>query len=84
MERIYKDDKGYARWIDSGELVHRSVAAKMVGGKIFDGYVVHHKDGNKMNFRKSNLEIMKRSDHAKYHAQERKKKMNSLELILKW
>lgn len=30
-------------------------------------YVVHHKDGNKLNNKKSNLEIMTRSEHSKRH-----------------
>jgi hypothetical protein len=73
MARIYQDRKGYARWSDTEALVHRSVAAKMVGGTIFPGMEVHHKDGDKMNFRKSNLVIMTKSDHAKLHAKHRKK-----------
>jgi hypothetical protein len=69
---MYKDGKGYPRWKDSGKLVHRTVAANKVGGRIFPGLIVHHKDGNKMNFRKSNLHIMSRSAHSRHHAQERR------------
>ena len=67
MQNIYKDTKGYPRWKDSRKLVHRTVAANMVGGRIFPGLIVHHIDGNKMNFRRSNLWIMSRSNHAKIH-----------------
>ena len=73
MGNTYKDKKGYARWKDSGKLVHRTVASNMVGGTIGQGRVVHHKDGNKSNFRKSNLTIMSRSAHSKLH---NKKKRN--------
>jgi hypothetical protein len=69
----YKDKKGYPRWKDSGKLVHRTVASNMVGGRIGKGRVVHHKDGNKSNFRKSNLVVMSRSKHSVLHA---KKKRN--------
>jgi len=72
MFNFYIDAKGYPRWKDSHKLVHRTVAAKMVGGKIFPGQVVHHIDGNKRNFRKNNLWIMTRSDHSKLHYLERK------------
>ena len=71
MGKFYYDKKGYPRWRDSKKLVHRTVAAKKVGGKIFKDLVVHHKDGNKKNFRKSNLQIMSRSKHSKLHAKKR-------------
>ena len=69
---FYIDTKGYPRWKDSRKLVHRTVAANKVGGRIFPGYVVHHIDGNKRNFRKDNLWIMTRSDPSKLHYLERK------------
>ncbi len=72
MYNIYVDSNGYPRWNDSNKLVHRTVAANIVGGRIFPGYVVHHIDGNKMNFRKTNLWIMSRSNHARLHYLERK------------
>ncbi len=72
MYNFYIDSKGYPRWKDSNILVHRTVAAKKVGGKIYPNNVVHHIDGNKRNFRKENLWVMSRSDHAKLHFLERK------------
>jgi len=72
MGGIYTDKKGYKRFKDSGALVHRAVAANKVGGKIYSGNVVHHKDGNKGNFRKSNLQVMSRSAHSKLHAKKKK------------
>lgn len=68
---FYIDAKGYPRWKDSHKLVHRTVAVNKVGGTIFPGYVVHHIDGNKRNFRKNNLWVMSRSLHAKLHFLER-------------
>lgn len=68
----YKDKKGYPRWKDSGKLVHRTVASNMVGGLIGRGRVVHHKDGNKSNFRKSNLAVMTRRSHSALHARKKR------------
>jgi len=72
MGKIYKDKKGYPRWSDSNKLVHRTVASKMVGGPIGKNRVVHHKDGDKSNFRKSNLIVMNRDDHSLLHAKKKR------------
>jgi hypothetical protein len=72
MGNTYKDRKGYPRWSDSGKLVHRTVASNMIGGSIGRGRVVHHIDGDKSNFRKSNLLVMSRSDHSKLHTKEKR------------
>jgi hypothetical protein len=64
-------DGQYWRFKDSGKLVHRWVAEKKVGGKIYEGRVVHHRDGDKENNDPRNLEIMSRSDHSRLHAEER-------------
>jgi hypothetical protein len=72
MVRMFGDRKGYKRFSGSKKLVHIWVAEKKVGGRIFPGRVVHHKDGNKSNFRPSNLQVMTRSAHAKLHARKRK------------
>lgn len=71
MYGFYIDKKGYPRWKFSNILVHRTVAANKVGGRIFPGMVVHHIDGNKRNFRKNNLWIMSRSAHSKLHFKNR-------------
>lgn len=72
MGEFYYDKNGYPRWRDSGKLVHRTVAASKVGGRIFKGLIVHHKDGNKKNFRKSNLVIMSRKNHSRLHSRSRR------------
>ncbi len=69
---IYIDEKGYPRFKDTRELVHRKVAAKKIGGTIYRENVVHHKDGNKRNFRRDNLQVMSRSKHSKHHYRERR------------
>lgn len=72
MGNTYKDEKGYPRWRDSGNLVHRDVARNMLGGPIGKGRVVHHKDENKSNFRKGNLTVMSRSGHSSLHAKKKR------------
>ena len=67
MGNTFKDKKGYPRWSDSGKLVHRTIM-----GPIGKGKVVHHKDGDKSNFRKSNLTVMSRSAHSSLHARKKR------------
>jgi hypothetical protein len=71
MGSFFYDKKGYPRWKSNKALVHRTVAAKKFGGKLPKGAVVHHKDGNKGNFRSSNVTVMTRSKHASLHARKR-------------
>ena len=52
MGDIYYDKNGYPRYKDTNELVHRVVAENKVGRELRDHEVVHHKDGDKSNFRK--------------------------------
>jgi hypothetical protein len=73
MGSIFKDKKGYPRWGDSKKLVHKTVAENMIGGRIGAGRVVHHKDGDKSNFRRSNLKVMSRSAHSSLHAKKRRR-----------
>jgi hypothetical protein len=65
MGNFHYDKKGYPRWNDSDKLVHRTVS-KPTGGQ-----VTHHKDGDKGNFRKSNLQNMGRSSHSRLEAKKR-------------
>ena len=73
---FYIDEKGYPRFKDTNEYVHRKVAAKKIGGLIYRGNVVHHKDGNKRNFRRDNLQVMSGSEHSKLHYRERRNSSN--------
>ena len=66
MGEFYYDKKGYPRWRNSDELVHRTIA-KPKGEQ-----VTHHKDGNPKNLRESNLKNMSRSAHSKLHAKKRR------------
>lgn len=74
MSKTYKDKKGYARFRGSKKSVHRAVASKKIGRPLRKHEVVHHQDGNKMNFRKKNLSVMSRSYHSKIHKKMRSSK----------
>jgi len=70
---IRRNKSGYKVFKENGKWksVHKRVAEKKVGGKIFPGREVHHKDGNKNNNRRSNLVVVKKSVHKKIHAKKR-------------
>jgi hypothetical protein len=48
--------------------VHRIIAAQKLGRPLLPGEVVHHKDGNKLNFAPDNIEVLpSQGDHARHH-----------------
>ena len=58
MGLFSKNNRGYKNFKDidgKWQSVHKRVAEKKVGGKIFKGQEVHHKNGNKLDNRPSNL-----------------------------
>lgn len=60
------NEKGYPIWKDSGKLVHIYQAEKyIVKGRLNDNEVVHHVDGDKLNYDVDNLIILSREDHNK-------------------
>jgi len=63
--KVFKDEDGRTR------SVHKRVAEKKLGGRVWKGYEVHHRDGDKTNNRPSNLSVVKRSTHRKIHAKRR-------------
>ncbi len=63
MVRTHKNKSGYLINNDTGRLVHREVAERKVGGSIYSGYEVHHKNGDKTDNRKSNLAVLRDSCH---------------------
>lgn len=49
-----------------------SLIAETVYGTIRKGYVIHHKDKNKLNAMAENLELMSVLKHSKIHGSDRK------------
>ena len=45
---------------------------ELIYGRIRKGYVIHHKDKNKLNAMSDNLELMTNRKHIKFHGEERK------------
>jgi hypothetical protein len=68
MGNTYIDSKGYPRFKDSGIAVHTAVAQNKIGRELRPHEVVHHKNGDKTNFRSGNLRVTSRSHHAKMHS----------------
>ncbi|MBB6716351.1 HNH endonuclease [Clostridium gasigenes] len=51
-----------------GRHAHRVIAEKKIGRKLKKGEVVHHIDGNKLNYNENNLEVISsQKEHAKIH-----------------
>ena len=59
---IVRDSKGTKRF------EHRLVWER-IKGKIPEGYVIHHKNGNKKDNRIENLELLSKDSHAKRHSE---------------
>lgn len=69
--KTYRDARGYLRFKDSGKLVHRWKAEKMLGRKLRPGEVVHHKNKSKRDNRYSNLEVFpSRKSHFAKHVED--------------
>ncbi len=63
-DEIVYNKNDYPIWKNTGILCHRErIMKKHNLEKIDKGWVVHHIDGNKENFRKSNLILLRDKDH---------------------
>lgn len=49
---------------------HRLIAEKMIGRRLKENEIVHHKNRIRWDNRESNLEVMDSIEHSKHHARE--------------
>jgi len=75
-KRIVNGYEQYRDWWGRWKFTHIYNAEKKVGGKIWKGHVVHHRDGDKRNNSPENLQVMKRGRHSRMHYAKRKNKNN--------
>ena len=71
---LRRNKSGYQTFREDGKTqsVHKRVLEKKLGGKIWEGYESHHRDGNKDNNRPNNLQAVKMSSHRRFHARKRR------------
>ena len=72
--KVYTDKKGYKRYNNSKKPVHRHVAERKLGRKLRSGEVVHHKNRDKKDNRRSNLWVFRsQKEHDRTHRRDKKK-----------
>lgn len=67
QEKYFINENGYPCFCDSGILVHRWMMQKIIGRKLRPGEVVHHRDGNKLNFKPNNLILFPNQETHYFH-----------------
>jgi len=66
-----KENKPEKYLTKGGKFIHIAQAEEKVGGKIYEGYEVHHKDENANNNKISNLAVLKKDFHKNIHSKKK-------------
>ena len=70
-KKTYIDDRGYLRFRDTNRLVHRWVMEKYLRIKLKPWQIIHHRNGNKLDNRPENLQVLvtpeARGEHHNIH-----------------
>ena len=72
LSKLFKDKRGYKRFVDSRIPVHRYVAERKLGRKLKKPEVVHHINRVKADNRRKNLWVFK--SQKKHHSAHRRDK----------
>ena len=74
-----REKNGYIQVFLGGEWqwLHRVIAKEKMGAEIYDGFEVHHIDGDKQNNHPDNLNVLSKEEHQALHEGQRESKSNT-------
>ncbi len=71
MKGIYTNNQYYRSTTGEKKYIHRMVMENHLGRKLLRNEQVHHKNGNKLDNRINNLEVMSNQEHQRLHVIEK-------------
>ena len=74
-----REKNGYTQvfWEGEWQWLHRVIAKEKMGAEIYDGFEVHHIDGDKQNNHPDNLKVLSKEEHQALHEDQRDSKSNT-------
>lgn len=73
-----REKNGYTQVLldDKWQWMHRVIAREKMGSDIYEGFEVHHIDGDKQNNHPDNLKVLSKEEHQAIHDRQKEKKNN--------
>jgi hypothetical protein len=70
-QNAYIGKGGYLRWKEGDKLCHRDIAYRTLNHRdgSFSAYDVHHRNGDKLDNRPANLQLLNREEHQRAHGE---------------